>query len=209
MEAFVRRKAAAKIDKVAENIPHERWMDRMKKNSDHESAFWAILEKGRLADLSQFHRPHLVEEVPLYTRLSDIAFLSDLSHDEINETLLAFSLKFLNTVISYENHKSHYVAAITIWNFSDEDRIVPNLFIASGFTQKLHDILILSRIKSSFGKGIKRLLTRLHLPNAVDLFEDSATSTEMARVFLSPLVPPYKGFVPLAKFLKPAGYSKR
>ena len=96
----------------------------MIKKTNYDSVLWKILEKGRLADLSQYHASPIFEEVPLYSRLSDISFLADLLTDEANQILLEFSLKFLNSVIAYEVHRAPYLAAISVWNFSENGPMV-------------------------------------------------------------------------------------
>ncbi len=86
------------------------------RKTNYDSILWKTLEKGRLADLSQYHASAIFEEVPLYSRLSDISFLADLRTDEANQILLDFSLTFLNSVIAYEVHRAPYLAAISVWN---------------------------------------------------------------------------------------------
>jgi len=50
-------------------------------NGQYESKFWKILEKEGLADLSQFHRFGFFDEVPFYSRHSQVSFLRGLSRD--------------------------------------------------------------------------------------------------------------------------------
>ena len=93
---------------------------------NYESRLWRLLEKGKLADLSQFHRPGFFDEVPLYSRESDVDFLPD--DETANEVLLGFALKFLKSVIAYEQHRSGYFAAITVCDFTGLG--VEDLYIA-------------------------------------------------------------------------------
>jgi len=94
-------------------------------NKNYDAKLWEVLEKRKMADLSQFHQQDFFDEAPLYTRRSDVDFLPN--GETANEMLLGFALKFLNSVIAYEQHSKGYFAAITLWGFSD-DRLVPNIF---------------------------------------------------------------------------------
>ena len=88
----------------------------MNNGNDYESKLWAVLAREHLVDLSQFHKRHFVDEVPLFSRESDIEFLSEYGTKRANSLLLNFALKFLKAVVSYEDHRSTYFAAITIWS---------------------------------------------------------------------------------------------
>jgi hypothetical protein len=180
----------------------------MIRKTNYDSALWKTLEKNRVADLSQYHATPMFEEVPLYSRLSDISFLSDLLTDEANQILLEFSLKFLSSIVAYQSHRTPYLAAISVWNFSTDDPIVPNVFVWSGPAQKLRDALTLGKAKSSFARKIKRLAAHHQLHDAIEIFEESPVSNEMPRVFLGPSAPPYKSFLPLATLLAPTGSEK-
>jgi len=169
------------------------------KNGDYESLLWKLLEKEQLADLSQFHKPHFYDEVPLYSRNADIAFLSDCTNAKANAILLGFSLKFLNSVIAYEEHPAAFFAAITIRNGSPADRIVPNLFVWSGSISRLKDKLTLETATSAFGRKIERQLSKLHLLDHFGVREESANVPDLARVFIAPLHAPYPNFVAKTK----------
>lgn len=174
----------------------------MKNSNGDDSKFWQVLEKNRLVDLSQFHKRGFYEEVPLYSRLSDISFLSDLSSDEASVLLLRFALKFLKSVISYEEHQTPYFAAITVSDFSTKDPIVPNLFVWFESVSKLYPRLTLRAVTTPFGKKIKRLVSRLRLPESFEVVEDTITIPDLPRVFIAPSLPPYQNFVPVYMFCK-------
>ena len=174
----------------------------MNNGNDYESQLWTVLGKERLADFSRFHQSHFHEEVPLYSRESDISFLSDYSSDKASLILLRFALKFLQAVVSYEKHSTPYCAAVTVWNFSDDAPVVPNIFVWSGPIGKLCDQLTLEAVKTPFGKKIKRFISQLHLPEQWDVLEDTATVPDIARVFLAPAIPPSPNVVPLYLFRK-------
>ena len=170
--------------------------------STYERELWRILEKNRLGDLSQYHVPNFYDEVPLYTRLADISFLSDGSTDRANAILLRFALKFLKSVISYEEHDSPFFAAITVSEYAPGEPIVPNLFVWSDPALALYEKLTLVEATTPIGKKIKRQVGRLDLPDLYAVFEEAGTTPESPRVFISPLHPPYPGFVPVYMFCK-------
>jgi hypothetical protein len=174
----------------------------MKNGSSYESMLWKVLEKEGLVDMSQFHTPRILDEVPLYSRIAHIAFLSNLPRDDANLTLLRFSLKFLKSVISYEEHRTPFVAAISIWSHADDALLVPNLFVWSAPVSRMVDRLTLTTVKTRFAKEIKGHIARLRLTDQFDVLEDVVSEPGASRVFIGPSLPPYPNFVPLFAFRK-------
>lgn len=172
-------------------------------NNDYEHRLWKLLEKQKIADLSQFHRSGF-DEVPLFSRESDIEFL--LKNDRANEILLRFALKFLKAIISYEQHPTGYFAAITVW--SQAEPLVPNLFVCCGDVQDIKEKLVLNGARSSFAKYIKKLVSKLQSGKNFGIREDISTDPEAIRVFIAPERPPYEGFMPLTAFRKQAEPAK-
>ena len=166
----------------------------------YESLLWNVLVKEHLVDLSQFHRSGFFDEVPLFSRDSDIDFLKEDTPERANSTLLGFALRFLKSVVSYEEHRSPYFAAITVWSPTQADRVVPNLFVWSGSVQQLRKKLILDVVKTTFAKKIKRIVSARNLQTGFELLEDTSTDPSETRVFISFSQPPYQSFVPLSKF---------
>jgi hypothetical protein len=166
----------------------------------NESRLWKLLGKEGLADLSQFHRPRFFDEVPLCSREADLAFLSESSRVAASDILVKFALKLLKSIISYEEHRTPYFAAVTIWDFSGADPVIPNLFVWSGPIQRLEKKLILHVPVTSFGKKIRRLVSKLRLPDKFEVLEDTSTDRGMSRVFIGLALPPYQSFVPLDRF---------
>jgi hypothetical protein len=179
-------------------------MECMNNSNNLESKLWRLLEKEGLGDLAQFHQPRSFDEVPLYSRESDVAFLPRASASEV---LLRFALKYLRAVISYEHHRTPYFAAITIWGFSQDDPIVPSLFIWSGPLKKLKDRLTLSVVTTSFGMRVNRMVSRSGLQTGFELAEDTSTLPDATRVFIAPAEPPYPSFAPLETFLELASQT--
>src|SRR5882672_6416830 len=163
----------------------------MNDHNQYDSVFWEILEKERLVDLSQFHKPDFFEEVPLFSREADLAFLSAYGGDRANAILLGFALKFLKAVISYEEHRMPYFAAITVWDFSGADVVVPNLFVWSGPVRRLEKKLTLVVPGTAFGRKIKRLVSKQGIRGPFEVLEEVATEPGTSRLFIAPSKPPY------------------
>ncbi len=178
-------------------------MDGMNNSNDYEAMLWQLLAKEQLADLAQFHKSGFFDEVPLYSRDADISFLPNHTSDKGSLLLLRFSLNFLKSVLSYQEHRTPFFAAITVWKVSAGDPIVPNLFVWSGPIENLAEKLVLDVVATAFGRKIKRLVAKLHLPDRFNILEDMATTPDRSRVFIAPALPPYQGFVTLDKFRKP------
>ena len=95
-----------------------RRLECMNNIDDYESKFWDILKREHLVDFSQFHKSGFFDEVPLFSRDSDLEFLAKLAGDQANAILLNFALKFFKSVVSYEEHRRAFFAAITVRPYS-------------------------------------------------------------------------------------------
>jgi hypothetical protein len=180
----------------------------MNNGDGYESRLWEVLTKERLVDLSQFHRDGLFDEVPLYSRESDVNFLSHEPRSRVDQILIDFALKFLKAVISYEEHRSPYFAAITVWPAAEGDRLVPQIFVWSGPVRELRKKLVLATPKSPFAKRIQQIVRGKHAKNGFAVLEDTATDSDETRVFISLARPPYHRFIPLSGFVKATARAK-
>ena len=208
METFARGTTAPRSDERPTGFSSKRGMERMNNGENYESKLWSVLTKEHLVDLSQFHRSGFFDEVPLYSRDTDIDFLAQYPTDRANSILIGFALKFLKSVVSYEQHRGQYFAAITIWEPAEGDRVVPNLFVWSGPTRSLQKKLHLERARTSFARKIKQMVVAGQVPrNGFEVFEDATTDPGEVRVFISFSQPPYKSFVPLVKFVNTKAHT--
>ncbi len=167
-------------------------VEHMRSIPNVDSCFWRILGANGLADLSQFHQSEFCDEVPLYSRESEVSFLEEVDCDRANTILLTFAWKFLNAVISYERHSEPYFVAITVWDFDSGRLIVPNLFVHSG--KGLKSRLALETVKSPFGRKVKALLPRRGPSHEYELGEDRLSVEGNTRVLIGPAVAPYRAF---------------
>jgi hypothetical protein len=180
----------------------------MNNDDNIESNFWKVLTKDRLVDLSQYHKVPFFDEVPLFARESDLAFLSQYTNEQANTSLLRFALKFLQSVVSYEEHRTAFLAAITVWSFSEPDRLIPNLFVWSGPIRRLEKSLVLDETTTPFGKKIKSQVSKLDRRDRFEVLEDRTGTPGSSRVFISYSEPPYPCFVPLGTFTKAVSHLK-
>jgi hypothetical protein len=173
----------------------------MKHNGEFESRMWRVLEKEKLADLSQYHRPGFFDEVPLYSRFADVSFLSRLNRDQADAFLLSFGIKFLKALIWYEIPRQPFVASLTIWNNPDDSLIVPHVLVCSGQVRKrLAERLALHPVRGAPAKRILRLFSRLRFPDPLQVLEDHSTSMEMSRVFIGYKTAPFPKMIPIQSF---------
>lgn len=194
METPTGWKTSSETVQGTENFPSECWMERM--NNHFENRLWKLLEKEKLTDLSQFHQRGSFDEVPLFSRESDIEFLP--KDDAATAILLRFALKFLKAVLAHEQHQTGYFAAITVW--SPADPLVPNLFFWCDDDRGLKEQLALDEATTSFAKQIKKFVSKLHLGEKFEIREDNSTVPDATRVFIAP----ERGFLPLTTSRKQA-----
>ncbi len=176
-------------------------------NKQYENQLFKVLEREQLADLSQFHRPGFFDEVPLFSRASEIDFLPG-GHDRTSAFLLRFALKFLNAVAAYEEHPRGFFAAITIWG-PMADPLIPNLFVRCGDIPALKEKLALETPTTSFARRIKKLVGKLRSGESFEVREDRLTVPGATRVFIAPERLPHPGVVPLAAFSLEAKTAQR
>lgn len=181
-------------------------MGRMSHTNNYESRLWQLLEAEHLADLSQFHQRGFFDEVPLFSRNSDIDFLPK-GNRAASEILLRFAFKFLKSVIAYEEHRTGYLAAITVWDLS-MPLLVPNLFVWCGPVRALKDKLALTGVMTPFGKRTKKLVQAQCINEPFAVLEDNSTVPDMTRIFIAPARSPYPGFMALDAIQQPARAPK-
>jgi hypothetical protein len=178
-------------------------MERMRSENNLESKLWAVLAREHLVDLSQFHKNKFFDEIPLYSRDSDTDFLSGYTTSEADKVLLDFSLKFLRSVVSYQEHRTGYFAAITVWPPAEGSRLVPNLFVWCGSARALQRThLALEAPRTPFAKTIKRLALGRSHGTGFEVLEDTTTDPNESRVFISFAQPPYTGFISMTDLVR-------
>jgi hypothetical protein len=166
-------------------------------NSQYDDRLWKILEKEKLADLSQFHRANFIDEVPLFSREADIAFLKRNEGDGTAAVLIHFAIKFLKAVIAYEEHRTGYFAAITVGS-NRPNPPVPHLFVSCQNVRTLKSSLALDTPSDPFSKRIRKIVSGIRVGDRFEVCQDVSGVSGISRAFIGPTEAPYRGFLTLS-----------
>jgi hypothetical protein len=183
-------------------------MERMIQGKQYDSLLWESLARNGLTDLSQFHSADFFDEVPLFTRESDVAFLAKRPGAR-NRVLLSFALKYLRSVVAYEQHHRPFYAAITVWKFSTKESLTPNLFMYLQSIDALEEVLLLHPVTTPFGRKMETLVGSLPLSGQFEVFEDTSTVAGFPRVFVGPSEPFSDQHLPLRRLCRSASSARR
>lgn len=157
-----------------------------------EAKFWQLLEQQRLNDRSQFVREGFFDEVPLYSRYSQLKFLEErflgYSRKEIDSVMIKFGLHYLEIILDKCVPKENFLAALTVRNSSGKNfRLLPSIFVCHGRVEELLDgRLELVPPKSVFAKRLETIVSDIAGPNRYHVLQDSLTVPRDVRVFVGP-----------------------
>jgi hypothetical protein len=173
----------------------------MKLTKQQISGFYKVLKAEGLEDLSQFCKHEFCDEVPLYSRYTQVASLDDLELEEANPVLLDLGLNFLENIVKKSSPEHPFFAALTVWEEEGDEPIVPRIFICNKEPKGQLKQLVLHRPSTAFSKKIRKLLMEITPAGKYQVFEDDETLPDKARVFIGQRRPPYPAFVILRSFL--------
>jgi hypothetical protein len=161
--------------------------------------FGSVLKAERLADIpSSFRDPAFCDEVPLYSRYTQVDFLKQ--YGEVDRLLLELSLEYLQRVKSAgSTNKPERFIAVTIIRDDVKECIVPHIFICNSNARTRLKDLHLSPPSKGLGKYIEGLVETAGHPQDYSVLEDRATVPDHVRVFVSYRSPP-QGVVSLEAF---------
>lgn len=156
--------------------------------------FRRVLGEQKLDDLSQFQRVGFFDEVPLFSRYAQIAFLDDQDRDRANETLLELGLEYLDRIYcEFQAPEGSFFAGLTAYAPAEGDYLQPSIFVYHGLIgEHLLGRLNLSAPDSVFGAWVARHVG--DRPYAV--MQDTETVPGEVRVFIGlarPLPPRWIG----------------
>jgi len=156
--------------------------------------FDALLEKQHLADIvSSFGDADFFDEIPLYSRYSQVEFLKP--YGDVNMLLVELALDYLDRVKSeIPIGKGKRFTAITVISDDDAEYIVPSIFVCNGNVKTRLRNLHLSSPSEGLGKRIEALVKKANLDSTYGVLEDRTTVPGDVRVFVSYNSPP-QGFV--------------
>ena len=151
-------------------------------------AFRSILAEEGLLNLSQFDEPGFFDELPLYSRISQLEFLLDggtpLSGD-IDRAVIAFSLDYLDLLLQDARPRGSFLAALTFLKPSKDDPIVPSIFVCQGHVEeRLVGRLVLDAPKDPLAEDVKAHLAGPGDSVSYDVLQDTRTVPGECRVFV-------------------------
>jgi len=143
-----------------------------------------VLQRERLADMSRFYRSGFFDELPLYSRYSQIEPLVRDSTSP-DAALLNLALEYLEEVLTYGRATRPFLAAITFLDDKDFDYLVPNVLICHGQVRRRLRNLRLQEPSTRFAKRMRETLRQID-PNAdFQIFEDTQSVPGHVRVLIS------------------------
>jgi hypothetical protein len=181
----------------------------MSEGDDLESRLWRVLEEERLSDLPQYHREGFFDELPLYSRFAQVAFLEDQGPRRANAALLRFGLKFLDALVAYEVPRLPFLAALTLWDNPDDCLLVPQIFVCCGdVRERLGSGLVLQEGRSVFAARVAKILAAVDPAGRYQLLEDVSTVPGTSRAVIGNRRVPFPNMVRLETF-KPRSAATR
>jgi hypothetical protein len=154
-----------------------------------KAEFEKVLKAERLADVAPvFSDPEFFDEVPLYSRYKQVEFLGH--YGDVNSLLMELALEYLDRVASEVKLESKRFVAITVIRDSDEEYIVPSIFVCNRDASTRLRELRLSAPLQGFGKEVDALVKMAKPQKAFSVFEDHETVPDDVRVFVSYELPP-------------------
>jgi hypothetical protein len=163
-------------------------MERMRISPKYAGSFRRVLEMEGLLDVSQFDQPGFFDEIPLYSRTSQLSFLPGLAarrYAEIDRLLLEFSLNYLDWLLLYARPREPLFAALTFFKPGRADPMVPSIFVCHGKVEEnLLGHLSLQAPRSPLASRLKKDMTRTGDTNRYIVLQDDTTISGEVRVFV-------------------------
>ena len=161
--------------------------------------FESVLRKEQLADRSQFSRPHLFEELPLYSRYEQIEFLSRFG--DPNTLLLKLAIDYLAEIVGTDADTPEWLGAVTMWedDCDDDDPIVPSIFICNDEVKRRLKDLDLQPAIGKFASFIKTALESIGTCDEMVVMAEDNTVEGSIRYFISYKTPRH-GMISLTEF---------
>jgi hypothetical protein len=145
--------------------------------------FESVLKEEQLDDRTFLDAAGFFDELPLYSRYRQIAFLS--RYGDVNELLLKLSLNYLDSIIDQKRSLAECFAAITVWDHGNTEYIVPNIFVCNGWISRRLSRLRLAPADSAFAKSLSRTLKVANGSSEFVLAQDTISSPGSTRVFIA------------------------
>lgn len=142
----------------------------------------AVLRDEKLDDRSRYDAPGFFDEIPLYSRYRQVAFLRKYGDPE--KLLIEFALEYLASVARAKRSPTECFASITVMEHPDAELIVPCIYLCNGRIKSRLRTLRLARPLSKFAASLKRSLEELSPTSRYALAQDTISAPGNVRVFI-------------------------
>lgn len=152
---------------------------------EYTQRFADVLAEERLDDLSQFYREGFFDEIPLYSRSSQVAFLDALDRRTADRVILGLGLTYLDELVQFGHPAAEFLAAVTVFDFGKNERLVPGIFVCHGKVDEvLKGRLRLRAPKSVFGARVSRIVSELGGAERYEVLQDTLSVPRKVKVFI-------------------------
>lgn len=179
-------------------------MDVLREIADR---FEAVLREEALADRSMFDAAGFFDELPLYSRYRQVAFLSRFGNAD--DLLIQLSLDYLQSVVEAKRSTAVCFAAITLMDHADAAFLVPNVFVCNGWVSRRLRRLRLAPPASTFATKLRGYLIHDKLSAKFAVAQDTLSSPGNVRVFIGFCKAPSEDILPLPAMARMLATSKR
>lgn len=142
----------------------------------------AVLRDEKLDDRSRYDTPGFFDEIPLYSRYRQVAFLRKYGDPE--QLLIEFALEYLESIARAKRSPTECFASITVMEHQDAELIVPCIYICNGRIKSRLRTLRLARPSSKFAAALKSSLEELNATSRYALAQDTISAPGHVRVFI-------------------------
>lgn len=142
----------------------------------------AVLRDEKLDDRSRYDAPGFFDEIPLYSRYRQVAFLQKYGDPE--KLLIEFALEYLESIAQAKRSPAECFASITVMEHQDAELIVPCIYLCNGRIKSRLRTLRLARPLSKFAAALKSSLEHLGSRSRYALAQDTISAPGHVRVFI-------------------------
>ena len=168
---------------------------------EYHVALNKALKRQKLSAVSQFSKHGFFDEIPLYSRVREVEFLEPLGQENADLVLIGFGLQYLESIVKKIKAQPFFFAALTFWDFSEEEYLVPNIFVCNGEVENtLLGKLILRQPQSWLSVRVKKAINKINLKSKYQVMEDADTLRECVRVLVGHRVPASQSMLTVSNF---------
>lgn len=163
-------------------------IDGQKRFEDARQRFESVLASELLDDLAIFAKPDFFDEVPLYSRFSQVEFLE--SYGDVDSILIELALAYLQRVADAVRLRSRRFVAMTVTDCPDDEFLTPSIFVCNTSAREKLSTLQLQEPSAPFTRRIEQLVKQTKSGAGFQVMEDRSLNSEEVRVFVGFESPP-------------------